>query len=264
MPRCSACLATILALCASALGAADLDAVKARGALRVLVVSIKGPDEFFPLEGPVPGFDREVLDGFAKLERLRLEPVPIESWDDLVPALVADKGDVVAGRFTVTAERSKRIAFTTEVFPTRNVVLTRKPTPPVTTLDELRALRVGTVRGSSMAEAVAKAGVPRANVDDSVAPGALPAALAAGKVEAVVLGVENAIVVQHKNPGVELGMFVGPPGSLAYGVRKEDAALRSALDQYIENLRRTATWNRLVVKYFGESAPEILKRARTE
>jgi hypothetical protein len=29
-------------------------------------------------------------------------------------------------------------------------------------------------------------------------------------------------------------------------------------------VRRTPTWNRLVVKYFGEDAPEILKRARAE
>jgi ABC-type amino acid transport substrate-binding protein len=59
-------------------------------------------------------------------------------------------------------------------------------------------------------------------------------------------------------------MFVGPPGSLAYGLRKEDAALLAALDAYIENLRRTATWNRLVLKYFGESAPEVLRKARQE
>jgi hypothetical protein len=29
-------------------------------------------------------------------------------------------------------------------------------------------------------------------------------------------------------------------------------------------VRRTPTWSRLVVKYFGEEAPEILKRAREE
>jgi hypothetical protein len=37
-----------------------------------------------------------------------------------------------------------------------------------------------------------------------------------------------------------------------------------ALDEYIENLRRTPTWSRLVVKYFGERAPDVLKKARME
>jgi ABC-type amino acid transport substrate-binding protein len=222
------------------------------------------PDEFFQVDGAAPGFDREILAGFTALHRVRLEPVPFRGWDELVPALLADKGDLIAGRFTVTAERRRLIEFTKETFPTRNVVLTRKPGPAVHSIEQLRALRVGTIRGSSMAEAVNRAGVPAANVDDSIPPGGLPAALSAGRVEAIVLGVEHAIIVQREDPRAQLGIFLGPPGSLAYGVRKENPALLAALDAYIENLRHTATWNRLVVKYFGDAAPEILRKARTE
>jgi len=47
-------------------------------------------------------------------------------------------------------------------------------------------------------------------------------------------------------------------------VRKGDSALLAALDAYVDNVRRSASWNRLVVKYFGDSAPEALRRARTE
>lgn len=256
----SVAFATVAALPASA---ADLAAVKARGSLRVIAVDLKQPDEFFQFSG-APGFDREILEGFAALHAVRLEPVAVAGWDDLVPALLEDRGDVVAGRFTVTEERKKRIAFTRETFPTRNVVLTRQPTPPARSLAELRALRVGTIRGSSMAEAVARAGVPPANVDDGIRPGGLPAALAAGRVQAVVLGVESAITARRDDPKIELGLFLGPPGSLGFGVRRGDEALRAALDSYIENLRRTATWSRLAVKYFGDDAPEVLRKARAE
>ena len=57
-------------------------------------------------------------------------------------------------------------------------------------------------------------------------------------------------------------MFLGPPSSLAYAVRKDEDALREVLDDFISNLRRTATWNRLVVDYFGVSALDVLKKAR--
>jgi ABC-type amino acid transport substrate-binding protein len=59
-------------------------------------------------------------------------------------------------------------------------------------------------------------------------------------------------------------MFVGPAGSLAFAVRKGDTALLAALDSYVENLHRAGSWNRLVIEYFGENAPEILRRARAE
>jgi ABC-type amino acid transport substrate-binding protein len=242
---------------------ADLPEVKDRGALRVLVMSLRSGDQFFtPTAGS--GFDREVLEGFANLQRVRLDVVPVASWDALIPELLAGKGDLIAGRFTVTESRKKQVAFSSEVFPTRNVVLTRRPHRAVTTVAALREEKVGTVKGTSLAEAVAAAGVPPANVDSTIPSGTLPDALKSGQVGAVVLGVENAISAQRADPALELGVFLGPPTSLAYAARKGDVQLLKALDDYIENLRRTPTWSRLVVKYFGEMAPDVLKKARTE
>jgi lysine/arginine/ornithine transport system substrate-binding protein len=190
--------------------------------------------------------------------------VAVDAWVALIPALLEGKGDVVAGRFTATDSRRKLVAFTTEVFPTRNVVLTRKPHPPVMTVEQLRKEKVGTIKGTSMAEAIAAAGVPAANVDDGLPTGGYDDALRSGRITAGVWGVESAIAAQRQDPDLQLGAFLGPPASLAYAVRKGDTALRAALDEYIENLRRTPSWSRLVVKYFGDAAPEVLKKARSE
>ena len=246
-------------------GAAELPArLKERGTLRVLAVLTNQRDDFFSKE-PGVGFDREVLEGFASLHKLKVEVVEVPRWDALVGALKEGRGDLVGGRFTVTEARRKEIDFTQEVFPTRNVVMTRSPHAVVTSLEQLRAERVvGTVRGTSMADAIAAAGVPRASVDDSFPTGTLPDALRSGKATAVVLGIEHAIQERRSDPAIQIGLFIGPPTSLAYGVRKEDAALKAVLDEYVGNMRRTPTWSRLVVKYFGEDAPEILRKARSE
>jgi ABC-type amino acid transport substrate-binding protein len=134
----------------------------------------------------------------------------------------------------------------------------------VTTLEELRAERVGTVKGTSLADAVAAAGLPPARVDDGVPSGRLPAALREGRVTAIVLGVDSAIAERRRDPDLQLGLFLGPPGALAWGVRKADPRLREALGSYVTSVRRTPTWNRLVVKYFGDDAPELLRQARGE
>jgi len=262
--------ALILAL-GSVLGSAcgasavDLAEVRQRGALRALAVIVEEEPEFLSLKpGGPPGFDHEVLDGFVRLHKLRLEVVPVTGWDELVPALLKGKGDLIAGRFTVTEPRRKRIDFTAEVFPTRNVVMTRKPRPVVGTVEALRAEKVGVVKGTSMTDMLAAAGVPPAHVDDQIPSGGTLAALKSGRITCTVDEVAGAIMSQRRDPDLQIGLFLGPPGSYAYGVRKDDAALLAALSEYVENLRRTTTWNRLVVKYFGASAPEILKKARTE
>jgi ABC-type amino acid transport substrate-binding protein len=240
---------------------ADLAAVKQRGALRVLVV--EGSPRFFaiPDEAP-PGLDREILSGFASLQKVRLTVVPVKSWDALIPALVNGEGDIAAGGITVTEGRAKIVAFTSEVFPSREVVVTRKPRKPVTTLETLRTERVGTIKGSSMAAALSEARVPPANIEDNLISGRMEESLKGGRITAIVLGIEDAIVAQQADPELELGLFLGSRKSLAFAVRKDTPELLRALDAHILNVRRTPTWNRLVVKYFGTAALEILQRSQ--
>jgi membrane-bound lytic murein transglycosylase F len=242
--------------------AADLLEIQKRGTLRVLAV-VTNEEAFFVSRRPgrPPGFDMEVLEGFASLHKLKVEVLPVSSWGALIPLLNRDKGDLIAGGFTDTESRRKLIAFTVEAFPTRSVVMTRKPAAPIRSIAELKGKRVGTIKGTFMEDELAAAGVT--NVDSSIPTGGLPDALRASRVEAAVDGLEAALCAQAKDPDLQLGVFLGEPTSLAYGVRQEDQALLKALNEYVSNLRRTPTWSRLVVKYFGESAVELLKKTRT-
>jgi polar amino acid transport system substrate-binding protein len=245
------------------LHAADLAAVKEAGTLRMLSVVVEEEPEFVSADAERPGFDREVLEGFARLHRVKLELVPVPSWDGLIPALLKGKGDVIAGRYTATDTRRKQIDFSSEVFPTRPVAVTRKPRV-VPTAADLREEKVGIVKGTSLVDVLAAAGVPPAQIDDGLTAGHTFDALKAGRVTCIVEEAAAAILAQREDPELQLGVFLGPAASYAYGVRKEDKELLAALDEYVGSLRRTPTWNRLVVKYLGEAAPEVLRKARTE
>lgn len=252
-------LAAAAALWTAAPAAADGAEIKQRGTLRVLAVH---EDLFFNLKDPQrPGFDRELLQGFAALHKLELDVVEVTGWDAMIPSLEAGKGDLIAGGYAITGERLTRIAFSSEAFPSRKVAFNRRPAPPVASLDALRALKVCTVKGTSMAQEVAAAQVPAANVV-FVPSGTMPDALRAGQCEAAVLGVEHVIVQRQRDPQIQLGVFLGEPGSLAFGLRKADAALQAELSSNLDNFRRSPSWSRLVVKYLGDEAAEVLRKAR--
>lgn len=255
-------LPTLAGLLLSAPGLAlDLPELQKRGTVKVLAVVIAEEPQFMCLKpGAPPGFDHEVLDRFAQLNKLRIEVVPVTSYDALIPALLKGKGDLIAGGFTATDSRRKQIVFSEEAFPTRNVVYNRKPAKPLSSVEDLKATKVGTYKGTSMAEDLAAAGI--SDVDDGIELGGFPDALKSGRIGAAVDGIEAALIARLRDPELQIGPFIGKPESLAYGVRKEDAALLVALNDYLSNLRRTQTWSRLVVKYFGDAAPEILKKAR--
>jgi len=260
VPRSFPRLTLAAALFAGTAAAADLAEIRSGGKLRALVVD--GSPAFYALKpGGEPGLDREILEGFARLHKLTLETVQVPSWNELVPGLLDGRGDVAAGGVTLTPARSARIDFTVEVMPTRNVVVNRKPAPPIASLEALKSEKVGTVKGSSMAEALTAAGV---RFDDGIPSGGAPDALRAGRITATLSGIEDALLYRRSDPNIQIGVFVGAPGRLAYGVRKDAPELKRVLDDYLSNLRRTQTWGRLIVKYFGDSAPELLKAARGE
>jgi ABC-type amino acid transport substrate-binding protein len=229
------------------------------GTLRV--VAVGGSPAFFNLKSGEPGLDREVLEGFARLHGLTVSPVEAPSWSALVSWLVEGRGDVVAGGVTATPARRQKIDFTSEVMPTRLVIVSRRPTGLLDTIEQLRGEKVGTVRGSSMAEALQAAGIA---ADDSIPTGGTLEALRSGRITAALIGIEDALLYRRADEAVQVGGFVGAPASLAFGVRKDAPRLEQALDEYVTNLRRTPTWSRLLVKYFGSSAPGLLKRARAD
>ena len=254
----------VLALVSASPARADLAEIEARGVMRVLVILDNETQFFSGRPGKTPGFDYEILDGFARAHRVRLELVPATAWETLIPLLLQGKADLIAGRFTKTESRQKVIDFTSEVFPTRNVVVTRKPHRVVKTLEELRKERVTVLRGTSMAELLQELGVPAQNIDYSIPTGGIPQALHEGRITCTVHEIHTAIVNQRSDPSLQIGLGIGPPVSLAYGVRKGDGRLLAALNAHLQNVRQAGIWNKLTVKYFGPAALDILQQARSQ
>jgi ABC-type amino acid transport substrate-binding protein len=254
-------LALVAALpLASPSAVADLNAVKAKGVLRVIVATDEQPEMFALTAGVEPGFDRELLEGFARLNRIRLEPVVLP-FDDSIPALLREEGDVIIGLVDTEARR-KRIDFTTEILPTRTIVLSRKPQPPITTLEALRAARVGIVGGTSWVDAATAAGVTSARLETYDDLGGVLSALKTRRVAATVVSLVDATLAMRKDPELQTGVYLGVPGRACYGLRKRDVELRQALDAYVDGMRKAGTWSRLVVKYFGDRALSVLGRAK--
>jgi lysine/arginine/ornithine transport system substrate-binding protein len=231
--------------------------------LRVLVFVEDDRPQFFSTRAAgAPGFEREILEGFARAQNLTFEVVTVARWDALIPSLKEMKGDVIAGHFTDIPARRAQIDFTTGVLPTRTVVVTRKPHRVVLTLAELKEERIGVVSGSAARAAAIDSGVSPTRLVEFATPDDVLPHLRMGKITAHVRSLPEAVLAQREDPDIQLGMFLGPASQFAFGVRKEDAALRRSLDAHIEMMRTAREWNRLVVKYFGDAALDILRKAQ--
>lgn len=244
---------------ATAPARADYWEIRKAGRIRVLVLE-GAPLLFGWKAGQAPGFEREVLQNFGRLEHLDLELRSFTSATRLLEELEKGNGDLAAGG--LSAQPGGVVDFSAEVLPSRNVVVTWKRATPITRIEELAEEKVGTVRGTALAAAVAAAGVPAAHIDDSILPGGLLPALRSGRVSACVVAVEEVFPAKQLDTELQIGPYVGPKHSVAFMMRKDEPKLRAALDEYLGNLRHSPTWNRLLLKYFGDSTLDILNASR--
>jgi len=80
--------------------------------------------------------------GRALPEQVRVQFVPM-SRDELIPALVAGKGDVVMANLTVTPERQQLVAFTEPwIDGVDEIVVTSPNGPVITSVDDLSGKNV--------------------------------------------------------------------------------------------------------------------------
>jgi len=245
-------------LLAGTAGAGDLAEIKTAGVLRVIAQTYEAP-ELFNLGAGEPGFEREVVEGFARLQGLTVESVVVPTSGDRLPALNRGRGDLIIGIVDLP-ERRQQAAFTVEVLPVRHMALTHTPHPPIQSVEALRAAKVGVVRNTSWARVAEEAGVKPEAMTLFPDREAVFEALRKGEVEATVITLTDGILAMKTHPGLEAGVFVGEPGSSAFAVRKSDVELLAALDEYLGNFRKSPSWNRLLIKYFGDQALAVLGR----
>src|SRR4029077_18793160 len=84
---------------------ADLPEIQKRGNLKVVVWAETIPELYAVKPAGLPGFEAEVLQGYAELMGIKLEVVPVTTLAARIPALLDGRGDLVAGGVAATSSR---------------------------------------------------------------------------------------------------------------------------------------------------------------
>jgi ABC-type amino acid transport substrate-binding protein len=259
----AAALLTATVLGASA-DAADPLSLRVPGVLRVLASADEMPEVFsFLPRPPKPGFERELVEGFTRANRLEMRIVPVKNFDQIIPMLVKGEGDLIVG-IVDTGPRRQKVSFTSETYPVRHLVVTRKPGPPVATLEEFRLRKVAVIPGTTWSDVTQEAGVGAANQLSVTDVNEALDALAKGRAQATMMTVFDFALAQQRDPALEAGLFVGTAGIAAWALRKEDLPLLKAINEYLFAVRTSPTKSQMLVKYFSQEALELLRRARKE
>lgn len=230
-------------------------AVQAQETVRIATEGAYAPWNFLDDSGNPAGFEIDLGNAVCEHADLECEWI-LNDWDSIIPNLLAGNYDLIMAGMSITDERRETIDFTQNYFPpdpSRYVATGGANVDP----SSLSGARVG-VQGGTIQAAYAEENLGDDNtvVTFTTADQAM-ADLAAGNLDTILAdGAYLEPVVAASSGSLE---FVGEDVMIGEGVgaglRKEDAELKTTVDEALTALKADGTVDELIAKWFEGRGP---------
>lgn len=247
----------------------DLDGMVQRRLVRVLTAYSK--TQYFIDRGTPHGtaYDQGQLleDSLnAKLGpgdlKIQVQFVPV-ARDELIPALLAGKGDVVMAMLTITPDREAQVDFTEPwIADVDEIVVTSPTAPALTSLEDLSGRNVFVRQSSSYYQsllalnarfaAAGKAPVTLTPAPEELEDEDLLEMANAGLVDALVVDNHKAWFWQRVWPRLKLypSIALRTGGEIAWAIRKDSPQLKAALNDFLTKSGRDSLNARMIFRRY--------------
>ena len=228
-----------------------LSEIQAKGTITVAMEGTWAPWTYHDENDNLVGYDVEVATEIAK--KLGVEPQFVEGeWDGLLAGLDAGRYDIMVNGVDITPERAEKYDFSTPYAFNHTAVITKADDDSINTLEDLKGKKTANTISSTYAELAEQYGATVTGVDDLNQTFEL---LLSGRIDAT-LNAEMTFydyTKEHPDANVKIAVLTDDANQIAIPMRKgnETAALRTAIDAAIDELRADGTLKALSEKYFG-------------
>ncbi|MBU8891429.1 MAG: transporter substrate-binding domain-containing protein [Bacteroidales bacterium] len=243
----------------------SIEKIQKRGTL--IAVMDFNSTNYFIYRGEPMGYQYELLQLLAKHLDVKLEVKLENDIDENFRMLKEDECDIIAINLTITKERSKLIDFTYPHSQTHQVLVQRKPEnwKKLTKQELERSLLrnqldiagkvVYVQKGTSYAQRMK-------NLSDEIGDSInliekadkeveeLIELVARGEIEYTVADENVALVNQIYYPVLDVKTAVSFPQNLAWGLKKGDESLKTEIDNWLKDFKKSAGYNIIYNKYF--------------
>lgn len=227
--------------------------------------AVEAPYAFINAQGRVTGEAPEVFRHMA--QRVGIEQIDWIRLDfaNLLPELRLGRIDAIAAGMYITPDRAEQAAFTRPTATVRTAVVLREgetalPQQPVLAdLARAEGLRWATVHDAAENDLLTAAGVPPERIGTVPQADRGLRAVAESQADAFAISTVTAwyLVSQHPEWPLEVRALADAPAGLpAFVFRREDTALRDAIDQELAGYLGTEE-HQLLVQGFGFTSDEI-------
>lgn len=222
----------------------DLDGIKARGLLRILVPANLGGGGYLPRKGSPVGQQQEAALVFAASLGLKARIVSVGTFKELIPALEAGRGDLIAANMTVTDKRRQRIDFSVPLTHVREQLIVASESE-IEKEQDLEGRTLSVNPGTSFDERARNLmaenpGISVVYRDPTVLDEEEIDRVAQGHVDATIRDSNLVEMYMGYRRDIKVAFNLGGVRDIAWGVRKDAPALKEALNQFLHSEKLSA------------------------
>lgn len=237
-------------------GDTSLDNVKKAGVLKIAIDATYPPMEFIDTDGKTPvGFDVEYGQALAAKMGLKAEFV-VSDWNGILGGLKGKRYDAIISSMTITPEREKEVSFLE--YAKMSQVFVSRAGVKVTSEKDLAGKIVAVQADTTSQEWVEK--VRKENVKDIKDVVSFPTGtdtfLDLKNKRADVIVADEPVGLFYANKDAATYTVTGramDPEPVGVALRKEDAALKAAIDKAHKDLVADGTYEKISKKWFGKT-----------
>jgi len=238
---------------------ADMDAMKARGFIRVLTRN----DAFscYIKNGALVGFEYELVKRFATQNNLEVVLVIPPKFSDMTKWLEEGRGDLIAGTFTMTPERVAHYKDLTFCAPYCGVAeyVVGRPNETAKSIKDLNGRKIAIRKGNSYYDTLMKLQKEHnikfeiIQLPENLQTPKIVTLIAQGKYDLTVA--DDAFVNLMVNAGCKVKKLfpISEKRPYSWVVRKNNPKLDQAVKKYFQKENKSAFFNLTYKKYFSVS-----------
>ncbi len=233
-----------------------LEQVKTLGELRV--VTRNSPTAYYiGVNGPV-GPEYDLVRGFADSLGVELIITPVESFDQIIPAIVNGEADMAAAGLSVTEARRELVRFSNPYHQVSQHLIYRLGTGKPRSLDDVVGGRIAVMAGSSHVETLEALQKENPALDWDAQRNAEVADLlmrvANDEIDYTVADSTDFNIIRNFHPElrIALELEVADPIAWAFPADTDDSLVKAA-NRYLKRTRRDGKLARVLDRYYGHT-----------
>ncbi len=243
----------------------DLDEIRELGKLKAIIDN--SSTSYFIYKGQPMGFEYELLSRFAKHIEVDLEVELVDDLGLMIEELRYNNGDIIAANLTVTKERKEQIDYSNPILTTRQVLVQRqlqaddiqKGKLLIESPMELMDKKVYVQKASSfynrlnnLSEEIG-GDIEIQEVAGNLTVEQMIEKVAEGEIDYTVADEHVAKINQAYYRNINIKTALSLDQQVAWGVRKESPNLQIAINEWLEDFKKTVDFRVIYLKYYGNT-----------